>query len=105
MSRELIRDGKLDREAAAEALREFLEKIVNAGRFELRVKVSVAQGTAEGDAEVLADLDGKDKEILLARGGEVLKALEHLAFRAPRLEPAVHEKIYLGCAGLLVLRI
>jgi len=104
MSRELIHDGKLDREAAAEALREFLEKIVNAGRFELRVKVSVAQGTAEGDAEVLADLDGKDKEILLARGGEVLKALEHLAFRALNLEPGFHEKIHLDCAGFRALR-
>src|ERR1700730_11984565 len=96
MSRELIHDGKLDREAAAEALREFLEKIVNAGRFELRVTVSVAQGTAEGDAEVLADLDGKDKEILLARGGEVLKALEHLAFRALNLEPAGAGEVRLG---------
>ena len=41
-----------------------------------------ASGRKQGEAEVFADLDGKDKELLVARGGEVLKALEHLAFRA-----------------------
>src|SRR5256885_12841022 len=30
-----------------------------------------------GDAEGLADLDGKDKEILLEGGAELLKAFEH----------------------------
>ena len=76
MSKELVRDGKLDREAAAEALREFLTRIIHAGKFELSVKVRTAEsagGSEEGEAEVFADLDGKDKEILIARGGEVLK--------------------------------
>jgi spoIIIJ-associated protein len=106
MTKELVRDGKLDREAAAEALREFLQKIVRAGKFELNVKVRTAEATAgsEGDAEVFADLDGKDREILLARGAELLKALEHMAFRALRLEPAFHEKIHLDCGGYRALR-
>ena len=106
MTKELVRDGKLDREAAAEALREFLQKIVGAGKFELNVKVRTAEVTAgsEGDAEVFADLDGKDREILLARGAELLKALEHMAFRALRLEPAFHEKIHLDCGGYRALR-
>ena len=83
MTKEFVREGKLDREAAAAALRDFLQRIVSAGKFELSVKVRTAapsSGTEEGEAEVFADLDGKDKEILMARGGEVLKALEHLAF-------------------------
>src|SRR5215469_5752210 len=107
MTRELVRDGKLDRSAAAEALREFLQNMVRAAGLELQVKLRAAEGTAgieEGEAEVFADLDGRDKEILLARGGEVLKALEHLAFRALRLEPAFHEKIHLDCAGYRALR-
>jgi spoIIIJ-associated protein len=97
----------LDRAAAAEALRGFLEKIVSAGGFELRVKVTAVDSTIQagpGEAEVLADIDGKDKEILLARSGEVLKALEHLAFRALGLEPAFHEKIHLDCGGYRALR-
>lgn len=105
--RELVHEGKLDRAAAAEALREFLQNMVSAGGLELKVAVRAAEPSAsgkEGEAEVFADLDGKDKEILLARGGEVLKALEHLALRALRLEPAFHEKIHLDCAGFRALR-
>ena len=107
MTKELVREGKLDRAAAAEALREFLENMVKAGGLELKVSVRSAEpaaGGEEGEAEVFADIDGKDKEILLARGGEVLKALEHLAFRVMRLEPAFHEKIHLDCAGYRAMR-
>ncbi len=107
MSKEFVREGKLDREAAAEALRDFLQRIVRAGHFELSVKVRTAEpssGTEEGEAEVFADLEGRDKEILLARGGEILKALEHLAFRALGLEPSYHEKIHLDCGGFRALR-
>ena len=107
MPQELIRDGKLDRQAAADALRHFLENIVRASGLELKVSVRALAGDgsgAEGEAEVLADLDGRDKEILLERGAEVLKAFEHLAFRALRLEPAYHEKIHIDSGGYRALR-
>ena len=39
MAQELIRDGKLDRQAAAEALRHFLESIVRISELELKVSV------------------------------------------------------------------
>jgi spoIIIJ-associated protein len=107
MTRELVRERKLDREATAEALREFLLKIVRAGKFELTVTVRAADsssGSEEGAAEIFADLDGKDKEILIARGGEVLKSLEYLAFRALGLEPAFHERIHLDSGGFRALR-
>jgi spoIIIJ-associated protein len=107
MTKEFVREGKLDREVAAQALRDFLVKVVRAGQFELNVKVWTAEpasGTDEGEAEVFADIDGRDKEILVARGGEVLKALEHLAFRALGLEPTLHEKIHLDCGGFRALR-
>jgi spoIIIJ-associated protein len=107
MTQELIRDGKLDRQATAEALKNFLESIVRSSGLELNVNVrAVAPGAAgiEGDAEVLADLDGRDKEILLGHNAEVLKAFEHLAFKALRLEPAYHEKIHVDSAGYRALR-
>ena len=107
MTKELVREGKLDREATAEALRDFLRKIIASAKLELSVNVRAAgsgSGIEEGEAEVFADLDGKDKEILTARGGEVLKALEHLSFRALGLEPAYHEKIHLDCGGFRALR-
>ena len=107
MPQELIRDGKLDRQATAEALREFLESIVRASGLELRVTVRAVSGDGSGsesEAEVLADLDGRDKEILLERGADVLKAFEHLAFKALRLEPAYHEKIHIDSGGYRALR-
>jgi len=103
MAQELIQNGQLDRQAAIKALREFLETTVRAAGFQLKVTVNeAAPGT--GNAEVIADVDGRDKEILLERGAEVLKALEHLAFRALRLEPEHHEKIHVDCGGYRALR-
>ena len=107
MTKELVRDGRLDRAATADALREFLQTMVRASGLELHLTVRAAEPSAsgqDGEPEVFADLDGKDKELLLARGGEVLKALEHLAFRALRLEPAFHERIHLDCGGYRALR-
>jgi spoIIIJ-associated protein len=101
---ELIRDGKLDRARTAEALQHFLEEAVQASGLELKVRVHIAAAGEDGDAEVLADLDGRDKELLLERGAEVLKAVEHLAFKALRLEPAWHEKIHIDCGGYRALR-
>lgn len=104
MTQELIHNGKLDREATANALREFLEKTVRAAGFQLKVTVNAVAADAGGEAEVIADIDGRDKEFLLERGGEVLRALEHLAFRALRLEPEWHEKIHIDCGGYRALR-
>src|SRR4029077_10103890 len=46
----------------------------------------------------------RDKEILLGHNAEVLKAFEHLAFKALRLEPNFHEKIHVDSAGYRALR-
>jgi spoIIIJ-associated protein len=105
---EIVKSGQFDRDAAADALRKFLEDTVHAGKLQLTVSVRVLEPAAGGDAsreeEVVADLDGRDKDFLLERGAEALKALEHLAYRALRLEPAFHEKIHLDCGGYRTLR-
>jgi spoIIIJ-associated protein len=102
---EIVKNGQFDRDAAAEALRKFLEDTVRAGKLQLTVSVRVL-GETDGarEEEIVADLDGRDKEFLLERGAEALKALEHLAYRALRLEPAFHEKIHLDCGGYRALR-
>jgi spoIIIJ-associated protein len=107
---EIMKNGQFDRDAAADALRKFLEETVRAGKLQLTVSVRVLEAAANGEAarareeEIVADLDGRDKEFLLERGAEALKALEHLAYRALRLEPAFHEKIHLDCGGYRALR-
>ncbi len=107
MTQDLIREGRLDRQATADALRRFLEEMVRVSGLELKISVRAVAldgAGADGDAEVLADLDGKDKEMLLERNAEVLKAFEHLAFRALRIEPVYHEKIHIDCGGYRALR-
>jgi spoIIIJ-associated protein len=107
MAQQLIRDGVLDRNATAAALREFLENLVRVGGFDLKVTVraiSPVSDHEDTDAEVVADLDGHDKELLLERGGEVLQAIEHLAFRALDLDTPWHEKIHIDCGGYRALR-
>jgi len=104
----LVRDGGLDHPATADALRAFLESMIRAAKFDLTVKVRTSSDSSStstpGEPQIFADLDGRDREILLARGGELLQALEHLAFRALRLDPAFHEKILLDCGGYRALR-
>jgi spoIIIJ-associated protein len=107
MTQEFIRDGKLDRNATAAALQKFLEELVRSAKMDLQVKVAAtaASDTGDpGDAAIIVDLDGRDKEILLERNAEVLKAIEHLAFRALRLDSIHHEKIHLDCGGYRALR-
>ena len=107
MAQDLIREGKLDRAAAADALRAFLAELLRASQLDLRANVQAVAGNAaglEGDPEVLADIDGPDKGILLERNAEVLKAIEHLAFKALRLEPNFHERIHIDCGGYRALR-
>src|SRR2546427_7641556 len=48
MAQELIRDGKLDRQAAAEALRHFLETMVRVSALELKVNVHPVSADGEG---------------------------------------------------------
>ncbi len=104
MTKELIHEGKLDRVRAAEAVRTFLETIVRSSKFDLHLKLRMVDTAEPNEAEILADLDGKDRELLLARNAEVLKALEHLMFRALGLEPSFHDKIHLDSGGYRALR-
>lgn len=102
-----MRDGHLDRTAAGGALRKFLEDLVRASGLQLHVSVHPVAATSaggEGGAEILVDLDGADKDLLLERNADVLRAIEHLAYKALRLEPAFHERIHIDCGGYRALR-
>src|SRR6266478_6282069 len=108
MIQNLIEDGQLNRSAAAEALRKFLEEIIRSAKLDLKIDVTTLRtGVAPdaGGAEVFADLSGRDKDLLLERGAELLHAIEHLALRALRLEPPRQDKILLDTGGYRALRI
>ncbi len=55
--------------------------------------------------DVIVAFDGADSELLLERGAEVLKALEHLAVRAVRLDPQLHDRVRFDCGNYRADRI
>src|SRR5215470_19879477 len=108
MTYNLIENGQLNRSAAAEALRQFLEETIRAGKFDLKASIRALDPEAqpdEGGAEIFADLSGRDKDLLLERGAELLQSIEHLAHRALRLEPPFQDKLFLDCGGYRALRV
>ncbi len=108
MTQNLFENGQLNRSAAAESLQKFLQEIVGAAKLDLKITVSALASGAPpdaGGAEVFADLSGRDRELLLERGAELLHAIEHLALRALRLEPPWQDKLLLDSGGYRALRI
>lgn len=108
MTQNLIEDGQLNRSAAAEALRKFLEEIIRSAKLDLKIDVTTLRTGVvpdAGGAEVFADLSGRDKDLLLERGAELLHAIEHLALRALRLEPPWQDRMLLDSGGYRALRI
>ncbi len=107
-AQDLFTNGQLNRSAAAESLQIFLQEIIRTAKLDLRAVVTVLPPGATpdaGGAEVFADLNGGDKELLLERGAELLQAIEHLALRALRLEPPWQDKLLLDCDGYRAVRI
>jgi spoIIIJ-associated protein len=108
MTPNLFQDGKLNRTAAAESLQEFLQEVIRTAKLDLKISVTaLAEGSSAdaGGAEVFADLTGRDRELLMERGAELLHAIEHLALRALRLEPPWQDKLLLDSGGYRALRI
>jgi spoIIIJ-associated protein len=109
MTDELIHEGRLDREGAASALRRFLDGVIRAAGWQIHYTIRLVDGPtdphAAEQAEIIVDLSGRDKDLLLDRGGEVLNALEHLAFKALRVAPQFHEKLRVDCGDFRALRL
>jgi spoIIIJ-associated protein len=53
---------------------------------------------------ISVDLSGPDTPLLLARNGELLHAIEHLAAKILRLEPEEHDLIYFDAQGFKATR-
>jgi spoIIIJ-associated protein len=90
----------LDREALATELKRCLDIILRAGHFNLRYQIHLqpsATGPGQDRAEIVAELDGPDSDLVLERGAELLHALEHVAVRWLRLDRELHQRVRLDC--------
>lgn len=98
-----------DKVAAANKIHEFLQAIVSKGglRFKYRITVDppVGEDREWERPEILVDFSGPDSTLLLERNGELLRAIEVLAFEILHLPPNEHEKITFDCMNQRAMRL
>jgi spoIIIJ-associated protein len=63
-----------------------------------------AQTPSDTSPEITVELTGPDTPLLLARNGELLHAIEHIAAKILRLEPEEHDRIFFDAEGFKATR-
>jgi spoIIIJ-associated protein len=63
-----------------------------------------SQPSTEHDPKIKVELTGPDTPLLLAKNGELLHAIEHIAAKILRLEPEEHDQIYFDADGFKATR-
>lgn len=86
-----------DKVAAARKIDELLKGVILNGGLRLKYRITVDPPAPEDRdwerPEILVELSGPDSDLLLERGAELLRSLEHLAMEMLRLTPDQHEKL------------
>jgi len=86
-----------DHAAAAAKIAAFVNTLVKTGGLRAKFRITAGGGAVDPDGlearEIYVELAGPDAELLTERGGEVLRALEHVAAKILRLEPEEHDKV------------
>jgi spoIIIJ-associated protein len=60
--------------------------------------------SSDTDPQITVELSGPDTSLLLARNGELLLAIEHIAAKILRLEPEDHDRISFDAEGFKATR-
>ncbi len=98
-----------DKVASAKKVEAFLRLAIAKGGFKLKYRITVDPPLPdERDWEkpdILVELAGPDSELLLARGGELLRSFEHLAIEMLRLGREEHDRVSFDCRGFRQMRI
>jgi spoIIIJ-associated protein len=86
-----------DYSAAAQKIAAFLKTLTTTGGLRLKYRITAGAGAADPDhleaREIYVELAGPDAGLLTQRGGELLRALEHVAAKLIRLENEEHDKV------------
>ncbi len=89
---------RLDRDALVAGLKSYLDTILRTGHFQLTYEIQDHPASSQGaDAEIVVQLDGPDRDLLLERNAELLQALQHIAVRWLRLDRELHDRVRLDC--------
>lgn len=97
-----------DKVAAAKKIDSLLKNIITSGGLRLKYRITVNPPAAAGleleTPDVLVELAGPDSDLVLERGGELLRSLETIAHEAVRLHGEEHDRIAFDCRGYRAAR-
>jgi spoIIIJ-associated protein len=98
-----------DKIAAAKRIDVLLKQILASGGFRLRYRITVDPPLPqERDWErpvILIDLSGPDSDLLLERGGELLRSFETITQEMLHLAGNEHEKVQFDCMNHRAMRL
>src|SRR5258706_6277862 len=98
-----------DKIAAARRIEALLKSVILQGSFKLKYRITVDPPLPEERdwerPDILVELAGPDSPLLLERGGEALRALEHIAQQMLRLALDEHEKVAFDCMNHRAIRL
>ncbi len=98
-----------DKVASARRIESLLKKIIASGGFRVKYRITVDPPLPEDRdwerPDILVQLAGPDSPLLLERGAEALRALEHLAQEMLRLTSDEHERVAFDCNNYRAMRL
>jgi len=94
---------------AAQQIADFLNGVIRLGGLRLKYRISAStpppDAQLEPDAQILnVELAGADAPMLTARGGELLRSLEHIAIQILRLDVREHDLVSFDALNFKALR-
>src|ERR1700751_648864 len=97
-----------DYSAAAQSIAAFLKTLTTPGGLRLKYRITAGAGAADPDGlearEIYVELAGPDAGLLTQRGGELLRALEHIAAKIIRLDNEEHDKVSFDANNFKAMR-
>ncbi|MBI2678077.1 MAG: single-stranded DNA-binding protein [Candidatus Koribacter versatilis] len=89
-----------DKVAAAKHIDALLKRLIPAGGFQLKWRITVDPAVPENSPErpaILVELGGPDSPAVLAQNAELLRSFETVALKSLRLESEEHDLVIFDC--------
>ena len=98
-----------DKVASARRIDQLLRDLLGTGGFRLKYRITVDPPVEEDRdwerPQILVALSGPDAPLLLERGAELLRSLEHVTQKMLRLESEDHDKVVFDCMNHRAMRL
>jgi spoIIIJ-associated protein len=94
-----------DKVATAKKIDAFLKNVISSGAFKLKYRITENPPVTDSETpDFVVEFAGPDSQLLLERGGEVLRAFEVLTHETLHLHAEDHDKVSFDCKGYRAAR-